>query len=130
MYTMEQEFYRGRLEDRHGIEILVPDRTERGIVHEIIYSELVVGRIVEASRLAYQRVMASLVDHGAQGIILGCTEIGLPRLREGRRGTDFRHHTDSRGACCRASSSLIEWLSKAQVSSRALGPETKSLLNI
>jgi aspartate racemase len=77
MYTMEQEFYRGRLEDRHGIEVLVPDRPERGVVHEIIYSELVVGRIVEASRLAYQRVMARLVDHGAQGIILGCTEIGL-----------------------------------------------------
>jgi aspartate racemase len=77
MYKMEQEFYRGRLEDRHGMEVLVPDRTERGVVHELIYSELVVGRIVQASRLAYQRVMARLVDHGAQGIILGCTEIGL-----------------------------------------------------
>jgi aspartate racemase len=76
-YTMEQDFYRGRLEDRHGIEVLVPDRAGRDLVHDVIYDELVVGKINDSSRLAYMRVMGDLVGRGAEAVILGCTEIGL-----------------------------------------------------
>jgi len=76
-FTMEQDFYRLRLIERHGLEVLVPDADERDIVHRVIYDELCRGVIREESRAQYRRVMASLVARGAQGIILGCTEIGL-----------------------------------------------------
>jgi len=76
-FTMEQDFYRRRLIERHGLEVLVPEADERDIVHRVIYDELCQGVIREQSRAAYQGVMASLVARGAQGIILGCTEIGL-----------------------------------------------------
>jgi aspartate racemase len=74
---MEQDFYRGRLETHHGLKIVVPDQNDRSLVHDIIYNELVLGLIHDASRLAYRRVIAKLVEDGAQGIILGCTEIDL-----------------------------------------------------
>lgn len=76
-FTMEEAFYRGRLGDRHGLGVLVPDRPEREAVHRVIYEELVVGRIRSDSRIAFQRTVQGLVDRGAAGIILGCTEIGL-----------------------------------------------------
>ena len=76
-YTMEQDFHRGRLSDRHGLEVLVPDEEDRNAVHHMIYDELVQGRIEERSRAAHREVMANLVQRGAEGIILGCTEIGL-----------------------------------------------------
>jgi len=76
-YTMEEDFYRGRLEAHFGLDVMVPDEEDRTAVHNIIFEELVVGRIEEASRAQFRRVMASLQAGGAQGIILGCTEIGL-----------------------------------------------------
>ena len=76
-YTMEQDFYVGRLRDMHGLDVLVPDRDERRLVHDVIYDELCVGVINDASREAYRAVIANLVDRGAEGILLGCTEIGL-----------------------------------------------------
>jgi aspartate racemase len=76
-FTMEGDFYRGRLEDQHGLEVLVPDEPDRSAIHEIIYRELVVGAVRDASRQRYSAAIAGLVERGAQGIILGCTEIGL-----------------------------------------------------
>lgn len=76
-FTMEQDFYKGRLTDRHGLEVLVPDDADRVTVHRIIYDELVQGRVVAASRLAYRDVIARLIARGAEAIILGCTEIML-----------------------------------------------------
>jgi len=75
-FTMEQDFYRGRLE-RNGIAVLVPDADERVEVHRIIYEELCLGVIRESSRETYRAIMAALVARGAEGLILGCTEIGL-----------------------------------------------------
>ncbi|WP_226456816.1 aspartate/glutamate racemase family protein [Pseudomonas sp. AF03-9] len=75
-FTMEQDFLKSRLAD-HGLSVLVPDADERQAVHRIIYEELCVGVISEASRQVYQRVIESLAARGAQAIILGCTEIGL-----------------------------------------------------
>jgi aspartate racemase len=76
-FTMEQEFYRGRLAQRFGLDVLIPDAADRALVHRVIYDELVQGKIVPASRQAYRDVIARLVARGAQGIILGCTEIML-----------------------------------------------------
>jgi aspartate racemase len=76
-FTMEDEFYRGRLESRHGLEVLVPPPEHRAIVHRIIYEELCLGRVLEGSRAQYRRVMDELVERRAEGVILGCTEIGL-----------------------------------------------------
>ena len=76
-FTMEQAFYRGRLAERHGIEVLVPEPDDRDRVHRVIYEELCLGRVEDASRAAYREVMRRLVERGAQGIVLGCTEISL-----------------------------------------------------
>ena len=76
-FTMEQPFYRERLEDRHGIQVLVPDEPDRAEVHRVIYEELCRGVVSEASRQAYRQVITRLVARGAQAVILGCTEIGL-----------------------------------------------------
>lgn len=75
-FTMEQAFYRDRLAS-HGLEVLVPDAADRALVHRVIYDELVVGTVREESREAYRQVIARLVDAGARGVILGCTEIEL-----------------------------------------------------
>lgn len=75
-FTMEQAFYRERIEAA-GIEVLTPDAAQRERVHRVIYDELCLGRIVDASRDDYRAIMADLVVRGAQGVILGCTEIGL-----------------------------------------------------
>ncbi|HEX8122943.1 MAG TPA: aspartate/glutamate racemase family protein [Solirubrobacteraceae bacterium] len=76
-YTMEQDFYVGRLRDRHGLDVLVPGEEDRRIVHEVIYDELCRGRVEDASREEYRRIIRSLVDDGAEGVLLGCTEIDL-----------------------------------------------------
>ena len=76
-FTMEQDFYRGRLMEQHGIDVLIPDDEDRALVHRIIYEELCLGRIEDASRQAYRDVMQRLIARGAQGILLGCTEISL-----------------------------------------------------
>ena len=76
-FTMEQPFYRQRLEDRYGIQVLVPDEPDRAEVHRVIYEELCRGVVSEASRQAYRQVISRLVARGAQAVILGCTEIGL-----------------------------------------------------
>ena len=76
-FTMEDDFYKGRLVDKHALSVIVPDDAQRGIVHQIIYEELCLGVIDPASRQKYVDIMEALVDQGAQAIILGCTEIGL-----------------------------------------------------
>ena len=76
-YTMEQDFYKGRLEAHYGLSVLVPDEADRALVNRVIYDELCMGIINPDSRTAYQRIMADLVARGATGVILGCTEITL-----------------------------------------------------
>lgn len=76
-YTMEQDFYRGRLEEKYGLKVLVPDKAERALIHQVIFEELVQGVIRPESKASYIEVMQGLIRHGAQGIILGCTEIPL-----------------------------------------------------
>jgi aspartate racemase len=76
-YTMEQDFYVGRLREMHGINVLVPGADDRRIVHDVIYDELCVGVIRGSSREEYRRIMLELSDRGAQGILFGCTEIDL-----------------------------------------------------
>jgi aspartate racemase len=76
-FTMEQDFYKGRLQQNFGLDVLVPDATDRATVHRIIYEELVQGQVLPASRAAYREIIARLVDSGAEAIILGCTEIML-----------------------------------------------------
>jgi aspartate racemase len=76
-FTMEQDFYRGRLQERHGLRVLIPDDEDRATVHRIIYEELVAGEVKSASRAAFRAVIDRLVVAGAQAVILGCTEIML-----------------------------------------------------
>ncbi len=76
-FTMEQDFYKGRLAQHHGLEVIVPDEGDRRIVHEIIYRELVLGQVRPESRQAYREIIARLIERGAQAVILGCTEIML-----------------------------------------------------
>lgn len=76
-FTMEQDFYRGRLADRHGLEVIVPDADDRAIVHRIIYEELCLGKIEAASKREYLRIIDGLTHRGAEAVILGCTEIAL-----------------------------------------------------
>ena len=75
-FTMEQDFYKGRLRHR-GLDVLVPEAEDRAVVHRIIYDELVQGRAEPASRDAYRAVIARLAGRGAEAVILGCTEIML-----------------------------------------------------
>ena len=81
-YTMEQDFYRGRLAAEHGLEVLVPDAAGRKAVHDIIYDELCRGVIRPESKARYREVVAGLLAEGAEGVILGCTEVGL-LIKEG-----------------------------------------------
>jgi len=76
-FTMEQDFYRSRLQSFHGISVLVPEKANREIVHRVIYEELCLGRVVDASRIQFRRVIEDLVDSGAEAIVLGCTEISM-----------------------------------------------------
>ncbi|HKK48978.1 MAG TPA: amino acid racemase, partial [Alkalispirochaeta sp.] len=76
-YTMEQSFYRDRLSVRYGIEVVVPESEDRGLIDGIIFSELVHGRCTEESRRHYRAVMQRVAEAGVEAIIFGCTEIGL-----------------------------------------------------
>ncbi|MFJ2990074.1 aspartate/glutamate racemase family protein [Collimonas sp. NPDC087041] len=76
-FTMTQPFLRERLTERHGLTVLVPSPEEREAVHKIIYDELCVGVVRDASRKVYQQVIAALAERGAEAVILGCTEISL-----------------------------------------------------
>jgi aspartate racemase len=76
-FTMEGDFYKGRLVQKHGLEVLVPGPADRETIHRVIYEELVDGRIEFASRRQFTTVIERLVGEGAEGVILGCTEIGL-----------------------------------------------------
>jgi aspartate racemase len=76
-FTMEHDFYIGRLRDKHGIKAIVPDPDERAEIHRVIYHELVQGQVLESSRNAFLAVVDRLKAKGARGIILGCTEIPL-----------------------------------------------------
>lgn len=76
-FTMEQDFLKGRLIESHGIETIIPNKEQREIVHNIIYKELVKGIITGKSRQAYLEIIDDLIANGAEGIILGCTEISL-----------------------------------------------------
>ena len=76
-FTMEEDFYRGRLRARHGLEVLVPGEADRELVHRVIYDELCRGEVRDASRREYARILGELAERGAEGVILGCTEISL-----------------------------------------------------
>jgi aspartate racemase len=76
-FTMEEPFYRGRLMDHHGLTVLIPNAAERAVVHRVIYEELCLGLINPESRQQFIEIMGHLVAAGAEGIILGCTEIEL-----------------------------------------------------
>ncbi len=77
IYTMEEDFYRQRLQDKFGIEVIIPEWGERQLVHRVIFDELCVGRFTEESRNAYLTIIDKLRSEGAEGMILGCTEIPL-----------------------------------------------------
>ena len=87
-FTMSQSFYKGRLVEDHGLDVLIPNEANRAIVHQIIYEELVMGVIRPESKVAYLRIIDELVAAGAEGIILGCTEIGL-LVQDGDREMPF-----------------------------------------
>jgi aspartate racemase len=76
-FTMEKDFYKGRLRLKHGLNVIVPDEKDREVIHAILYNELCLGEIKEKSRRAFLEIIAGLEARGAQGIILGCTEIPL-----------------------------------------------------
>ncbi len=76
-FTMEQDFYKGRLKDRYGLNVLVPDTADREIVHRTIYDELCLGKQNESSKTQFLRIIDQLAGQGAGGVILGCTEIGM-----------------------------------------------------
>jgi aspartate racemase len=76
-FTMEQDFYKSRLTDNYNIQVQVPDSAERKIVHDVIYSELCLGKIIDSSRNEYLKIINNLYAKGAEAIILGCTEIAL-----------------------------------------------------
>ncbi len=76
-FTMEEEFYRERLTEYHGLDVIIPEEDDRAEIHRVIYEELVAGQVIEGSRDAYREIIERLAEQGAQGIILGCTEIAL-----------------------------------------------------
>ncbi len=76
-FTMEQDFYKGRIKEKYNIDVIIPDTDDRKVIHDVIYNELCLGQINEASRDKYKKIIESLIRNGAEGIILGCTEIPL-----------------------------------------------------
>lgn len=76
-FTMEQEFYKGRLADKYGLEVLVPNEADRAIVHQVIYQELCLGKVTATAKAEYLRIIDALARDGAEAVILGCTEIGM-----------------------------------------------------
>jgi aspartate racemase len=84
-FTMEHDFYKGRLIQNFGLDVLIPGESDRQIIHHVIFDELVQGKILDASRMEFKRIMESLATQGAEGIILGCTEIELLVKQEDSR---------------------------------------------
>lgn len=76
-FTMEKDFYKNTLKEKYAIETIIPSSEDRDIVHEIIYTELVQGKIIESSKNVFQKIIQKGIDEGAKGVILGCTEIPL-----------------------------------------------------
>jgi aspartate racemase len=76
-YTMEQDFYKGRIKKKYDIDVIIPNLDEREIVHDVIFNELCLGKIKEESKEQYKKIIQNLIHKGAEGIILGCTEIPL-----------------------------------------------------
>ncbi len=76
-YTMEENFYKGRLSEKFGLDVIIPDKQDREVVHNIIYDELCLGKISQVSKEKFKKIIAKLEKEGAQGIVLGCTEITL-----------------------------------------------------
>ncbi|MDP1931415.1 MAG: aspartate/glutamate racemase family protein [Gammaproteobacteria bacterium] len=76
-FTMAEDFYKGRIRDKYGIEVLVPDENDRSLVHRVIYDELCLGKVEDASRQEFLRIIADLSAQSAEAVILGCTEIGM-----------------------------------------------------
>ena len=76
-FTMEQDFYKGRLSERHDLEVLVPKAEDRALIHRVIFQELCVGITTNASKAEYLRIIEALKEQGAKAVILGCTEIGM-----------------------------------------------------
>ena len=76
-FTMEEDFYKGRLSEKHGLTVVVPSAEDRQIVHNIIYTELCIGKVEERSKMEFIRIIDALAGQGAEAVILGCTEIGM-----------------------------------------------------
>ena len=76
-FTMEQDFYKGRLSENYGLNVLVPEHEDRKVVHRFIYQELCLGKNESDSKAEYLRIIDSLSNQGAEAVILGCTEIGM-----------------------------------------------------
>ena len=76
-FTMEQDFYKGRLSENYGLEVQIPDEKDRSFVHETIYRELCLGKVRAEARTEFLRIIDSFARQGAEGVILGCTEIGM-----------------------------------------------------
>ena len=76
-FTMEEDFYKCKLIDKYEIEVIIPNEEERQIVHEVIYNELCLGKINQSSKKRFKKIIQTLISNGAEGIILGCTEIPL-----------------------------------------------------
>ena len=76
-FTMEQEFYKNRINEKYGIEVVVPEEADRGLIHRVIYDELCLGIIKDESRAGYLKVIEGLMEQGVEAVILGCTEIAL-----------------------------------------------------
>ena len=76
-FTMEQDFYKGRLREKYGLDVLIPGDTDRKVIHDVVYHELCLGRVRDESRAAYLRVIEWLAEQGAEAVILGCTEIAM-----------------------------------------------------
>ncbi|WNC67579.1 aspartate/glutamate racemase family protein [Thalassotalea nanhaiensis] len=76
-FTMEQDFYKGRLSEQFGLTVITPNADERAIIHNVIYKELVLGKVLPASKEHYLKIIQSLANQGAEAVILGCTEIGM-----------------------------------------------------
>lgn len=76
-FTMEQDFYYGRLRDTHGLDVIVPTTEDRSLMHKIVYEELCQGKVLESSRQHCRRIMSALVDQGVEAIVPGCTELSM-----------------------------------------------------
>ncbi len=76
-FTMEEDFYKGKLIEEFGIDVVIPSEEERQVVHDVIYNELCLGKVTPASKEKFKKIIQNLVSKGAEGVILGCTEIPL-----------------------------------------------------